>query len=848
MLKFTFNNNNPSAKGYLDYFEIAYSRSLNAVDDQIVLFSVDTNSVVQYTLSEFSNSDVKVFDVSDFANVKLISNADISGGQFKFQSLETQGNNSKYLGLCSTKFKTPSNIQSVNNSNVMGDRKGVEYVIISHKNFSEQVERLKDYRENLAVNKVDTEIFYVDEIFNEFAGGSKDPTAIRDFLTYAFENWEIKPFYVLFFGDGDYDYFNIEAQNKNFIPTYQTRESYYEIYSYPYDDYFARIIGLDNKVDLALGRLNVSSTEEAELIVDKIIFYESGSEKGLWRNTITLVADDGKKSDGDDGALHTGQSETLSKQYIPQYFDQKKIYLASYPALITGSGRRKPEVNKALINAVNAGTLILNFIGHGNPEVWAHEIIYENSVSLAQFNNDKYYFLTAATCDFGKYDDPQVQSGTEKMLFLKNAGMIGGLSASRPVYSNSNAALNNTFYFNLFFNRDNPLEPDPIGKAYFRMKQQKFNDNDEKFHLFGDPYMRLNEPHLPVAIDSVNNSGVRTEIQISALGEVSIMGSVLEADSTLSSGFSGEGILTVFDSERKSELAEINNYVIEQQGGVIFRGRVSINNGKFKTTFRMPKDISYENKNGKIVAYVFNDITDGVGYTKNIIVGGTDTTAVDDEKGPDINIFFDDESFKDAYLVNPDFNLLVRLEDETGLNTTGTGLGHKLEGVVNDDVENPLDFTDYFIGDADAGGRSGLVKYQFNGLETGEHKVEVKAWDVFNNFSTAEAFFSVVDENGLTVRNVVNYPNPFSSNTTFTFQHNITEPVNVKIKIYTIAGRLIQEIENSSILDKFVRIDWDGRDADYDLVANGTYFYKLIVESIDGQYKENIIGKLAVIR
>lgn len=100
----------------------------------------------------------------------------------------------------------------------------------------------------------------------------------------------------------------------------------------------------------------------------------------------------------------------------------------------------------------------------------------------------------------------------------------------------------------------------------------------------------------------------------------------------------------------------------------------------------------------------------------------------------------------------------------------------------------------------------------------------------------------------MVLRDVVNYPNPFSSTTTFTFQQNLDKPINLKIKIYTIAGRLIKEIEENNILEKFVKIPWDGRDEDGSVLANGTYLYKLIVETVDSQYKENILGKLAIIK
>ena len=191
---------------------------------------------------------------------------------------------------------------------------------------------------------------------------------------------------------------------------------------------------------------------------------------------------------------------------------------------------------------------------------------------------------------------------------------------------------------------------------------------------------------------------------------------------------------------------------------------------------------------------------------------------------------------------------MVKLSDETGLNTTGTGIGHQLEGILNDQAENPIDFTQYFTGDLDAGGKSGEVNYKFNDLAQGDYSLQVKAWDVFNNFSTQTVYFTVVSGDELEIRDVYNYPNPFSRNTTFTFQRNQTSDAEVRIKIYTVNGRLIREIEKFHTNDKFVRIPWDGRDQDGNIIANGTYLYKIIVKNLDGDFTKSVLGKLAVIR
>ncbi|MEN8192277.1 MAG: type IX secretion system sortase PorU [Bacteroidota bacterium] len=847
-LKIVITASSAESKAYIDYYEMEYKRDLNPVDDEILFFAEAKRSDIEYQLTFTHANEVKIFNVSEGANVEVISNPEISGGYINFRDAVEDDYLTKYIALTTSKYKTITNIEKVENSNITGFSSGVEYVIITDKKFDDQASRLAEYRQNESPNPLTAKVFYMDEILNEFSGGSLDPTAIRNFLKYAYENWQVKPFFVLLFGDGDYDYFDTEGYSKNFIPTYQTVESLDEINSHPMDDYYSRIIGDDSSADLAVGRLTIQSEDDAEIVVDKIIAYES-VESGLWKNLVTLIADDGLTAKGNDGALHTNQSERLVSERIPKFMDLKKIYLAAYPTIQTGFGRRKPEVNEALITAINQGTLILNYIGHGNPGVWAHEHIFTQTGTIPSLKNDEYFFMTAATCDFGLYDDPSSKSSTEDMLLLENRGMIGAFTSSRVVYAHQNEAINKEFYLHLLGGSHEKMINTTIGEAFYKTKKTRVSTNDKKFHLYGDPALRLNIPKIPSSIENVNGNDLSSPVQLSALSDVSINGVVRNYDNSINTTYNGEAIVTVYDSERRKPLPELGtNYNMIEPGGVIFRGRASINNGTYSANFTVPKDISYENNKGKIVVYLDDSNHDGVGYTDQITIGGTDTSAVDDGNGPEIEIYFDESESSNAGLVNEDFTLVVDLADETGLNTTGTGIGHKLEGVIDDDKSKAVDFTNYFIGDLDAAGKSGQVKYKVTDAALGDHKIAVKAWDVFNNPSQQESYFTVVNSGEIVLKDVVNYPNPFSSNTTFLFQHNINEPIDVTVKVYTIAGRLIKVIDEYSITDKFVKIDWDGRDQDGSQIANGTYLYKVIVKSIDGKSNQNVLGKLAVYR
>ena len=189
------------------------------------------------------------------------------------------------------------------------------------------------------------------------------------------------------------------------------------------------------------------------------------------------------------------------------------------------------------------------------------KVVFDRAVALPQLSSDKYFFLCAATCDFGYYDKPNAQSGAEDLLFLKNGGSIATFNSCRLVYSGENNAINYALMTNLLtLPRDTLNYNVPIGYSVFKTKTVYFSINSQKFHLLGDPTLRLNVPQYVGSIDSINGQILNADIQIKALSNTKIAGTILKPDNTKWSDFNGEGILTVFDSERTKLLEEINNY------------------------------------------------------------------------------------------------------------------------------------------------------------------------------------------------------------------------------------------------------------------------------------------------
>jgi hypothetical protein len=382
--------------------------------------------------------------------------------------------------------------------------------------------------------------------------------------------------------------------------------------------------------------------------------------------------------------------------------------------------------------------------------------------------------------------------------------------------------------------------------------------NDEKYYLLGDPAMRLNLPHDSVRITAVNNIDLDTaDAQVGALSQVTITGDVLDQFGRLRSDFNGTAIVSLYDADRKAKLASrtadvpprIFYYDVLYRGGRLFRGPANVESGRFTITFRVPKDIAYDTARGRIHVYAYNDRTDAAGMTPNIRIFGSDTAVVTDTHGPQITLFLDDRSFRSGDVVTPEPLLIVDLKDTSGINASGSSIGHRIEAWI-DGSATSVDLTETYQTLPTNYGEGSAERRLLN-LEPGEHSIRVRAWDIYNNATEGESYFRISEGGSeeLKVVDVVNYPNPMSRETDFLFRHNQSEALDVEIEIFTTSGRKVRELVSSGVTDRFVRVHWDGRDTDGRAVANGVYLYRLRVKVGSDETKQfETIEKVAVVR
>ena len=835
-----------SSSAYLDWFELYYPREFTAENEQLLIYTKTWQQPVRYTVNGFSaGSDVYVFNVTDPVNPTILyKNLNVQNGAVSFDTpvFETpqallvlaQGSSAVLAPQTPVRYNHGQDLLDVNQQ--------ADMLIITHKSFVPYAQQLAELRSELT-----SKIITMDEIYFNFNSTVPDPTALRNFIRYAYLNWQAPaPSYVLLFGDGHYDYRNITLPDTMRVPPFEiyddheidsrTADMYYVDLDYSNSDTFRSL-----SPDLGIGRLPIESTLDAERMIEKIITYEKNPRQEGWQTLITLVADDEITPRSSSEWMHQNQAESFARLSQLKKFNKKKIYLSAYPSVPGGFGRIKPEANDDLIKTINQGTLIVNYVGHGSPVQWAHESVFNMSRDLERLNNPgKLTFVVAATCDFGKYDDPHDPSFSEAMIWRKESGAIAVLSATRLVYSGDNAAFNTRFYKNLFPGGGPSAH---LGNAWLASiyssstpNSRYSNVNDQKYHLFADPSMHLADPRGKIQINNIKPDVLK------ALSQVDIEAEVL-TDGQRNTSFDGGAVLIVNDARYDSVKLGGRFDPVTLDGPLIFKGEVAVQAGLLSGRFIVPKSIRYKNKpTGRVTIFAWTDDNSqtALGYNSSLLFNGS--TNIDDAEGPEIDIYFENqEQFTSGDLVSENPVLIATLEDNSGINMTDQ-TGHFISLKIDD--QPPQNVSGFFVYERNSYTR-GTINYPLDNVGEGEHRLHILAYDNVNNPSEREITFKVVKSENIALSDVINYPNPFSTSTRFTFQTNRTG-ADVTVKIYTISGRLIEELRGISVSGYNDDIVWNGRDRDGDTVANGVYLYKIILD--DGQDSKEVIEKLVIVR
>jgi len=836
----------PSGNGaaYLDYFRFNARRKLvmsgvNQMSFRDIAASLLPESQnIMYQLSGVP-AGVQVWEITDRLNPVKLSGS-LSGGNYSV--VRPGGTLREFLSIDGTNYLAPSFVQKIDNQNLHGMEQ-IDFLIITQPDYAAKAGELAQFHRVNDGMKV--AVITVDKMYNEFSSGGQDIAGIRNFIKMFYDRGTseanmIK--HVLFFGAASYDYKSRIAGNTNIVPTFQTLESFSGTSAYSSDDFYSLMddgetLGAStSKFDISIGRIPVSSLSQASDIVTKIKGYTEQASFGPWKNNFMIMSDDY------DGINFGADAESISNIFAgssPNY-NQIKLYGDVYPMSITPSGKRMLAANKAMNDQVFLGTFLMNYLGHGGPTRLAEEDLLTIADINAWKNTNKLPVIITATCDFGRFDNPGTASGGASAFLKADGGAIASVTTTQLVFASSNLEFNRD-YSRAQFTRKDDGNWRTLGEAMRDGKNKTggASNNNAKYTLLGDPALTLALPRYNVVTDSllVDEGGELLQMDsIKALGRYTLKGAVENEDGTLIDNFNGNVYVTIFDKKQTVPVEGVPGFPsYKSQTSIIYKGQATVENGQFSLSFVVPKDINFDFGKGKISYYADNGVVDAAGADTGIVVGGFSASAGNDNDAPIVEAFIDSDKFRDGGVTGPDPLLFVKLSDENGINVTGSAVGHDLVGILDGDVSNPFILNNYYQTEPNDFTK-GTVSFPMAGIAPGKHTLRVKAWDTYNNSGEGEVNFEVVNKDEGAISEVYNYPNPFSENTTFVIQHNLSkQKLEVTIQIFNSGGSLINTlVRNIEPQGNRTEITWDGNSSQGFAMANGLYFYRVQIKSEAG--------------
>lgn len=848
-IKFSYTPGSINAQGWLNGFEINGRCRLDLSGQPQLQFR-DWNSVAPGNRVKFqlqtATANTRVWEVTS-PHHPLRQNVQLNGSVSEFEN--DASSLKEYIAFDGTFFLQPEFVKTIIPQNLHAQG-AADMLIITHQNFLSEAQRLAQH--HITYGQLTVHTVTAEQVFHEFSSGTADPSAIRNYIKMFYDRYRnsAKPLrFVLLFGDASFDYLQRVTPNTSYVPCWQSSHFTDPLQTLVSDDFFGFLDDQENindpaqmnLLDVALGRVPVTRAAEAKSYVDKVIAYTAASALGNWRNNITLVADD------EDGNLHLNDAEALSQtlEIRAPAFTREKIYLDAYRQESGTGGSRYPLVNAAINAGIFSGTLIWNYSGHGGYNRLADEAILDAGMVASWNNGTKLPLFITATCDFAPYDNPLQLSLGEQVLLKPGAGAIALLATTRTVFSNSNRILVNSFLENAFL-RDVSGNYPALGTAVMKAKNTTYAaggdiNNNRKFTLLGDPAITLAFPRQQVITTKVNGLAYTPSADTIAPAKTMIVeGEIRNGQNQLLTGFNGTVYPTVYDQPRNtSTLANDAGSVattFKDHGNVLFKGRATVTNGKFSFRFIAPRDMQYAPGTGSISYYAENGSTDAQGVSP-MGAGGPATTGITDTEGPEIGIWLNDENFVNEGVANLSPLLLVRLSDSSGINTSGWGVGHEITAVLDGQGSSALVLNPYFESELD-NFRSGRIRLPLGNLAEGRHSITIKAWDVYNNPSEKTLFFNIAEGGTLTVKRVLNYPNPFTTHTSFWFEHNRPgEDLRVRITVMTMTGKTVKTIVKTinTTGNRSFDIEWDGLDEYGARLGRGIYLYRFLVQTADGQ-------------
>ena len=762
-------------------------------------------------------------------------------------------------------FPDAEYVYNITNQNHHADSAADMVIIIpTSQKLLKQANRLADFHrqhDGMRVNVVPA-----DELFNEFSSGTPDANAYRRYMKMLYDRAETEadmPRHLLLFGDCVWDNRMLTQDCHNMSPddyllVFESENSFSETTCYADDGFYCLLddgeganLLTSDRPDIAVGRFPVTTEAEAKIMVDKTIGYVENKNAGSWQNTIVFMGDDG------DANIHMHDVNEVADATIsahPEYL-VRKIMWDAYPQETSASGHGYPAVTNLIKRLQSSGALIFDYGGHGRPD----QVSYENVLRLTDFkafSNKNLPLWVTATCDIMPYDGVEPTIG-EAAVLNENGGAMAFFGTARTVFVAQNKAINRAFmkYVLTYDSNGKPItigEAQRLTKSYLITSSEDRSANKLQYQLLGDPAVALHLPTQKVVVDSINGISVNDTQKKATLqaGSIATISGHIEGNND----FTGLVSATVRDSRElitcnmNASAAADSAFTFYDYTKYLFNGSDSIKNGKFHLSFAVPMDINYSDKAGIMNFHAVSDDKQMLahGYCTNFIVGGT-ATVDNDSIGPSIFCYLNSPSFVNGGNVNSTPYFVAQITDANGINSTGNGIGHDLQLIIDGDMAKTYTLNDNFVYDFGTY-TSGTTYYQIPELSAGKHTLKFRAWDILNNSSTVSLDFNVV--RGLTPKlfNVGVTKNPASTSTTFIINHDrVGTTMDVDIDVFDASGRLLWTRHESGVSTNGAYTStWNLCTDSGQQLQTGVYLYRVRV-ACEGSSQASKANKLVVI-
>ncbi|KPE52990.1 type IX secretion system sortase PorU [Chryseobacterium indologenes] len=856
---------NPNGAFYFDYVEVQYKENLTFNGTQMNFrdFSLVSGSNTGYGFGINNAAALEqVWDVTDITNANRRVNK-AGAGSFNFGYLASDPNfNNEFVAFRADAAYSPQFVERIANQNLSA-LQNIDYLILTVPEMMGQAQRLATYHQTK--NNYRVEIVDVNKIYNEFGSGSRDLTAIRDFVT-KLNSPAGSLKYVFILGDTSFDYKNRISNNSNVVSSYQSEHSSDFVGSFVTDDYIVMTqpqtsSSIDgNLPDLPVGRIPAANVSEAGDMMNKTLAYYNSlpgqsSPFGEWRMKLDFVVDDDKDNGSPfHNVMNTSLADIFEQpgQVDLKEYNVRKLYMDAFPAQSTAGGQRYPQVNQAISNDIG-NSLYIFYFGHGGINGWAQERVL-TTTEIQNSNNfstvySRFPFVSTITCEFTLWDEPGTFSAGEQFIKLKQGGPAAMITSSRAIGVDYGRSFTDFYTKNIFKLTGDNFET--LGYAHLTAKKQKTAGIDHlKVNFLGDPAMKLSRPQRLLVIDNIETP---VPGLIRGLDFVKVKGHINNPNGTLNSTFNGRVSINIFDKRLNKKtlnndggLTPILDYT--EEGSAIVKASGTAVNGVFTVEFYVPKDINYAVGQGRILGYADNKVSD-VFNNQAVQVGDINPNGINDNEPPKVRLYMNNTNFADGGITNQNPMLLACITDDTGINSTGSGIGHDITVYLDGQIINTVVLNDFFapgegngcVNPSLADYQKGNVTYPFRNLAVGQHQLTFKVWDINNNSTTATLNFEVKDESDqhLIINRPLNWPNPFTNKTYIQFEHNCDDILDVNVQIYTITGKLVRTLSQPVVAEPFLQgfrtprqaIEWDGRDDFGATVAKGTYIFKIFAKS-----------------